>query len=131
MKKLTIEWLHLDVETDGEATTCVRCAGTGEALADVVEALAHECRPTAVEISFKETKLAPSEVSRSNLVLVNGVPIEDVLPGASSSQNACQSCCELIGRETDCRTVEYGGETYETIPAALIRQAACAVAGCC
>lgn len=131
MNKLTIEWRHLDIEKDGVASTCARCADTGEELANVVESLARECGAKGVKISFKETKLAPSKVAQSNLVLFNGAPIEEVLPGAFAAKNECRSCCELIGEQTDCRTVEYGGKTYETIPAELIRQAACAVARCC
>jgi len=131
MKTLTIEWRHLDIEKDGVASTCARCADTGEELADVVESLARECGAKGVEISFKETKLPPSEVAQSNLVLFNGVPIEEILPGAFASKNECQSCCELIGEQTYCRTVEYGGRTYETLPAPLIREATCAVAQCC
>jgi len=131
MKNLTIEWRHLDIEKDGVASTCVRCNDTGEELADVVKALSLECGLKGTEISFKETKLAPSDVAQSNLVLFNGIPIEEVLPGAFASKNECQSCCDLIGSQTDCRTIEYNGKTYETIPAELIRQAACAVAHCC
>lgn len=131
MKNLTIEWQHLDIEKGGVASTCVRCADTGEAVADVVEALARECAPKGVEITCRETKLPASEVARSNLILFNGRPIEEILPRATASESNCPSCCELVGEQTNCRTVEIGGRSYEALPADLIRQAACAVAQCC
>lgn len=128
---ISIEWQHLDVEKNGEARTCMRCADTGEALGDLVAALGDECAPRGVEIRYRETKLPASEIARSNLILIDGVPIERLLPGASAATSGCASCGELIGEQAECRTVESQGRVYETIPAYLVRQAVCAVAQCC
>ncbi len=128
MNTLEIEWKHLDKS----GNTCIRCTDTGEALQSVIAQLAQECKSCGWNITFKETKLSESEIRQSNIILFNGRPIEDVLPGAKISESHCQSCCELIGdSSTSCRTVEFGGNSYEEIPSSLIRQAVCEVARCC
>ncbi|MBI2987981.1 MAG: DUF2703 domain-containing protein [Deltaproteobacteria bacterium] len=128
MKQLEIEWRHLDKE----GNTCSRCSDTGAALNQVVASLATECAPYGWEIALKETKLTEKEIDESNMILVNGMPIEKLLPDASTSQSHCASCCDVLGGESVCcRTIEYGEQSYEAIPARLIRQAICAVAQCC
>lgn len=127
MKTLTIEWKHLDMD----GATCVRCRDTGKTLAEVVGELANECREAGVQVVFRETALGTDRIRESNEILFNGVSLEDLLPGAVAGENACQSCCDLLGQETSCRTVESGGMTYEAIPESLIRAAACRAAGCC
>ncbi len=128
MKTLDIEWRHLDVG----GSTCERCAGTGGEVRDAVAALAAECGPKGVKVVFRETRLTERDIADSNLILLNGVPLERILPNAAASESHCASCGDLTGKaDTACRTVDYCGESFETIPTRLIRQAACAVAGCC
>ena len=127
MSTLEIEWRHLD--KDGR--TCLRCSDTLQSLQQVIQQLAAECAPHGVEIVYRETKLPIEQLSQSNLILFNGVPLEAVLPDASASENECQSCGDLCGEPSFCRTVTVGGRTFEAIPAALIRQAACSIAQCC
>lgn len=127
MKTLTIEWKHL--EMDG--ATCVRCRDTGKTLAEVVGELTRECREAGVKVVFRETVLGTDRIRESNQILFNGVPLTDLLPDTAAGENTCQSCCDLLGQETSCRTVESGGTTYEAIPESLIRAAACRAAGCC
>lgn len=128
MKTLEIEWKHL--EKAGE--TCARCIDTGKALRQVVAELAKECRPAGWEIQFKETKLTLGEISESNMILLNGEPLEEILPNAAAGESHCQSCCDLTGNSlTCCRTIEFNGKSYEAIPADLIRRSVCAVAQCC
>lgn len=127
MNQLLIEWRHLD--QDGN--TCLRCSDTGAALDAVVTRLAAECRACGWDIHFAETRLGAHQIDQSNLILINGMPIEDILPGATAGKNTCDSCCELAGRPTDCRTVEFAGKTYDAIPESLIRAAVCKVAECC
>ena len=127
MTTLEIEWRHL--EKDGR--TCLRCSDTLQSLQQVITQLAAECGPRGVRIAYRETKLPPEQLSQSNLILFNGVPLESVLPGASASENECQSCGDLCGQPSLCRSVSVEGRTFEALPAALIRQAACAAAQCC
>lgn len=127
MKTITIEWKHLD--QDGK--TCARCADTGKGLAEIVRELAAECSPKGVEIYLKETKLPAGEIGQSNLILINGTPLENILPATSSSVSNCCSCGELTGQEECCRTIVRFGTVHEAIPSDFIREAICRVAGCC
>ncbi|MDG4553503.1 MAG: DUF2703 domain-containing protein [Candidatus Competibacter sp.] len=127
MKTLEIEWRHL--EKDGR--TCLRCSDTLQSLQQVIARLAVECGPRGVRVEYRETKLLSEQLSQSNLILFNGIPLESVLPGASVAETECPSCGDLTGQPAFCRTVSVGGHTFEAIPAALVRQAACAVAQCC
>lgn len=120
MKRLEIEWRHLDKE----GKTCDRCSDTGETARRVFEDLSNELKPKGWELSFKETLLTEKEIPESNAVLFNGIPIEKLLPKAKRSDNCCASCGELLGAPTMCRTIEYSGRAYEAIPASLIREAA-------
>ena len=124
---ITIEWLHLEVA--GE--TCERCGDTGLELRRIVEQLRSECAPRGVEILFRETRLAPHQIATSNTILINGVPLEEILPRAEASTSCCPSCGDLTGGTEQCRTLVHLGRTYETIPADLVRQAVCKAAGCC
>lgn len=124
MKKLTIEWKHLDVE--GE--TCDRCYDTGENLANEVKRLNRALQTKNIEVELIETKLDDKEISQSNLILFNGVPLENIL-NIEISKNYCASCSNLIGTDIYCRTIVYEGNEYEDIPAKAIRDAAFKVLG--
>ena len=126
MKTLEIEWKHLDVE----GKTCSRCFETGEALQEVIGKLTEECKPLGWEINFMETKLTSKNISESNILLFNGKPIEAILPEARASESHCESCSEITGKSTSCRTVEFDGNSYGGIPADLIRQAVFQITQC-
>ncbi|WP_417910038.1 DUF2703 domain-containing protein [Candidatus Electronema sp. PJ] len=128
MHVLEIEWRHFDQE----GNTCIRCSETGAALQKAVTELAEECQPKGWELRFQETKLPAQRMEESNLILINGKPLEQLLPHATLRQSHCQSCCEMLGSEaTQCRAIELDGRLYEGIPWQLIRQAVCAAAQCC
>lgn len=124
MKTLTIEWRHLDVE--GE--TCDRCYDTGENLTHEAIRLNRALAPRGFKVEVKETKLDDKQIPNSNTLLFNGIPIEDILD-IKVSQNYCDSCTNLLGKETYCRTVFFDGNEYEDIPAKAIREAAYKVLG--
>ncbi len=127
MNKVMVEWFHLDV--NGE--TCDRCSGTGEELRAIVEKLNEECNGRGVSVELRETLLGPLEIEKSNLIEVDGRPIENVLKGASTSLSNCETCGELVGEHTSCRTVVQFGVVYETVPQRLVRDAVCRSAECC
>jgi len=127
MKTVIIEWMHLD--KDG--STCERCNNTGKEIEEVVLRLNAECEPSDVRIELLETRLSESEIDKSNLILVNGFPLESLLPDAQASSSNCSSCGELTGKEESCRTIVQSGSIYETIPQQMIRNAVCQVAKCC
>lgn len=125
MRTLEIEWRHY--EKDG--ATCLRCSATGKTLQQVLAELQQELAAEGVQVHFTETKLPGSRLAESNTILFNGVPLEELLAGAGSGSSECASCACLVGNETVCRTVVYGGRSYEEIPEELIRQAAWRAAG--
>ena len=127
MSNLLIEWSHFEKDKQ----TCLRCAETGREIDDVIDEMLKLCAPKGIQIKFKETKLGEEDTSKSNSILFNGTPIEEVLPNAQTSTNYCGSCSELTGKETYCRTVKYHDEVYATIPGSLIREAICSVVQCC
>jgi len=120
MRELTVEWLHYEKE----GATCDRCAATGKSIREVVAGLSDELAGQGVKVTFFETPLTEEFMAQSNMILFNGIPLEDLLGTATSAQNDCQSCSCLTGTDTTCRTVEYEGRSYEEIPDELIRQAA-------
>ncbi|MBU4177810.1 MAG: DUF2703 domain-containing protein [Desulfurivibrionaceae bacterium] len=127
MGTITVEWRHLDKE----GKTCDRCAETGQGITEMLLRLREECRGKGVEILFTETKLSGAEITQSNLILINGTPLEAFLPQATASESNCCSCGELTGREESCRTIIRHGQAHEAIPPEFIREAICRVAGCC
>jgi hypothetical protein len=125
MKELSIEWRHYDKE----GATCDRCAATGRSLSEVVAQLSEELAALGIAVTSTETLLPEEQMAQSNLILLNGIPLEAVLERAVSQESPCPSCSCLTGSPTSCRTVEYGGVSYEEIPADLLRQAAYTVLG--
>lgn len=124
MKTLKIEWKHLDVAGD----TCERCYDTGENLASEVKRLNRTLEPQGIKVELIETKLDDTQIPESNIILFNGVPIEDIL-NIKVSKNYCDSCTTLLGTDIYCRTVTFEGNEYEDIPAKAIRKAALKVLG--
>ena len=124
MTTLTIEWKHLDVAGD----TCDRCYDTGENLLQEVKRLSRKLQPQGVEVELIETKLDDTQIPQSNMILFNGVLLEDIL-NIEVSTNFCDSCTNLVGTDIYCRTVTFEGNEYEDIPAKAIRQAALKILG--
>ena len=127
MTTIDIEWRHLVV---AEAT-CDRCGDTGALLRQLVAELNHECAPHQVNIRLTETPLGPERIAESNMVLINGRPLEAIVPTIQVGSSSCVSCGDLTGRDEQCRTLEISGQTFEVPPVYLIRAEVCRLAGCC
>jgi hypothetical protein len=119
MRTLTIEWKHLEVK--GE--TCDRCYDTGENLTQEIKRLNRALGPGGIRVELKETLLDDTQIPASNAIFFDGVPIEKLLD-IGISENRCDSCTALLGKETYCRTVWFEGGEYEDVPAKAIRRAA-------
>jgi hypothetical protein len=111
MNQMPIVWKRL--VKGGE--TCTRCGNTGRELDAVVAKLTASLRPLGIEpvlrtqeIDEEAFKANPSE---SNRVWIAGKPIEEWL----EANVGMSRCCSVCG-DSDCRTLEVGGRTYETIP---------------
>ncbi|MEW6648270.1 MAG: sigma-70 family RNA polymerase sigma factor [Pseudomonadota bacterium] len=127
MKKVTVEWRHLEVG----GATCERCGDTGEEVRNAVAALNQECLPRNVWFELRDTPLSATELAQSNSLLIDGRPIEQLLPDTRVGRSDCLSCGTLVGTDAVCRTLEQDDTRYETIPARLIRDAACRAVDCC
>jgi tRNA U54 and U55 pseudouridine synthase Pus10 len=106
---------------DGE--TCERCGGTYLELQKALETLRRELRPLDIE-PFVETQeldeqTFKAEPSASNRIWIAGIPVEEWLDATVGKSRCCAAC-----GDSECRTVSVGDATFETIPAALIIEAA-------
>lgn len=117
-KKLTITWQRLI----SEGNTCPRCGSTEDELNKAVLLLREKLSPLGIEVTLEKKELNPEEFKedpkKSNQILFNDQLLEDVI-GAKTGQS---QCCDVCGDE-QCRTVETGGESLETIPTELIVKA--------
>lgn len=111
MKPMQILWKRL--VKGGE--TCTRCGDTGRELETAVAKLAAALRPLGIEPVLETQEIDEAafkaNTSESNRVWIAGKPIEEWL-GADVGMSRCCSVCG----DSDCRTLEVGGRTYETIP---------------
>lgn len=111
MKLMQILWKRL--VKGGE--TCTRCGDTGRELKAAVAKLAAALRPLGIEPVLETQEIDEAafkaNTSESNRVWIAGKPIEQWL-GADVGMSRCCSVCG----DSDCRTLEVGGRTYETIP---------------
>lgn len=120
MKVLPIVWKRL-VSSDGK--TCDRCNSTNQEMQRAVSKLKEVLGPLGIEptletreIDEEEFKANPSE---SNRIWIAGRSIEEWLGARVGSSR----CCSVCG-ESECRTVEVGGTTFEAIPEELFLKAA-------
>lgn len=121
MKTLLIEWKHFN---KGSAT-CERCSLTGDNLKVIIKELKKKIHTFGINIEYRETKLTEANMDQSNQVIIDGMPIENLVPDTVVDQNYCSSCSGLIANpgSCNCRTIKQGENTYEAIPKELIKTA--------
>lgn len=111
MKAMPIVWKRL--VKGGE--TCTRCGDTGRELEAAVVKLAIALRPLGIEPVLETREIDEAafkaNTSESNRVWIAGRPIEEWL----NADVGMSRCCSVCG-DSDCRILEVGGHTYETIP---------------
>jgi len=117
---LPIIWQRL-VSSDGK--TCDRCDATHQAIQRAFRILKETLRPLGIEpiletraIDEQSFKANPSE---SNRIWIAGRSMEEWLGAKVGSSR----CCSVCG-ESECRTVEIVGRTFEAIPEKLFLKAA-------
>jgi hypothetical protein len=118
MPSLPIRWQRL--VKDGR--TCNRCGSTEVEVRRAADTLRHVLAPLGIEpqlevVSVGEAAFAASPLE-SNRIWIAGRPVEDWLSGSVSSSR----CCSVCG-DSECRTLEVRGTTFETIPERLIVKA--------
>jgi len=118
MQPMQILWKRL--VKGGE--TCPRCGATGLEIEAAAAKLAVALRPLGIETVFDTQEIDEATFkanpSESNRVWIAGKPIEAWL-GAEVGKSRCLSVCG----DWNCRTLEVGGRTYETIPEELFIKA--------
>ncbi len=120
MKPLPIIWQRL-VSANG--STCPRCNGTGQEIQRALDRLKAALAPLGIEPSLESREISEdafkSAPSESNRIWIAGKPMEEWLEGSVGSS----PCCSVCG-DSECRTVDVGGATFETIPESLVVRAA-------
>ncbi len=120
MKQLPITWQRL-VSPDGR--TCDRCGATFEEVQRAVTTLRDVLQPLGIEPVLETREIDDATFranpSLSNRIWVLGEPMENWLHATVGSSR----CCSVCG-DTECRTVDVGGTTFETIPERLVVRAA-------
>lgn len=117
-KKLVIIWQRLI--SDG--STCPRCGSTENELDHAVLQLKKKLNPLGIDVTLQKVEMTIEEFkkdpSKSNRILFNDYLLEDVINAKMGSSQ----CCDVCG-DKECRTLEYGNKSFETVPADIIIKA--------
>lgn len=115
---LKIRWQRLV----SEGGTCPRCGSTEKEVEKAVSTLMQSLAPLGIEVVFEKEELSVAEFKKdplqSNRIWINDRLLEEWIGGGVGRT----PCCDVCGPH-DCRTVEVGGQVYETIPAEIIIKA--------
>lgn len=118
MPPLPIRWQRL--VKDGR--TCTRCGNTEVEVRRAADTLRQVLAPLGIEPQLEVTEVEEAAFAasplESNRIWIAGRPMEEWLNGSVGSSR----CCSVCG-ESDCRTLEIRGTTFETIPERLIVKA--------
>lgn len=116
---LKLKWQRL---MDNENRTCLRCGASEEELEKAYLKLKEALSPLGIDVVLEKSKLSLDEFRAnplsSNQIWIGDKTLEEWL-GAKTGES---KCCDVCGDE-ECRTIEFGKHTYETIPAPLIIKA--------
>lgn len=116
-KTMLVEYLYLDLKT------CERCVGTDQELKAVLDTLSPALALAGYSVEYQKIEMTTREIATENRFLssptirVNG---RDIC--AAVAENDCGCCGEISGTRVDCRVFEYGGETFEVPPKAMLAE---------
>ncbi|EBY4364875.1 DUF2703 domain-containing protein [Salmonella enterica subsp. enterica serovar Bovismorbificans] len=116
---LPIVWQRL---LDSNGDTCPRCRDTGDTVQKAYHRLQAILAPLGIEprlevVALDEVTFAAATME-SNRVWFSGLPLEDWIGAQAGSSRCCGAC-----GDSDCRTLDIGGATYEAIPESLLIRA--------
>lgn len=118
MKTLSIVWQRL--VSNGQ--TCPRCAGTGNEVEQAYQQLRTQLLPLGIEpvLEIREIDEATfkADPTASNRIWIAGQPMEKWLNASVGSS----PCCSVCG-DSECRTMDVDGTTYEVVPEELLVKA--------
>lgn len=92
--RILIELHHLDL---GEIA-CGRCSDTGETLLNVIAELGGEHLLDDAVLEVKNTLLLTNRANESNMVINNGIPLEQILDEKVGCAQ-CSACSEFCGQQ--------------------------------
>lgn len=119
MKCLPIVWQRL---VSAAGTTCPRCQGTQDQVLRAVDRLKAALEPMGIRPTLEIRELDQiafqNRPAESNRIWIAGKPMDQWIEGKVGSSRCCNEC-----GDSDCRTVEVGGATYEVIPEQLLVRA--------
>lgn len=119
-REIVIEWKHIGTDI---GNTCERCGETGLAVIRVVEEIRPALEQEGIAVRIIETVLPDEAIAESNSILVNGIPIDELIAGMTVTATPCTSCACITGQDdVECRAVAYEGALYEAIPEGVIRR---------
>ncbi len=119
MKKLSITWKHYDKG----GKTCDRCRITGKNIRQLLTELKPELAKRNINLVYQEEKLEKDAIDQSNLILLNGTPIEKFLPDIQVQHTPCDSCSCLAGTDVSCRAILQNGYVSEDVSKGLLTEA--------
>lgn len=118
MKTLSIVWQRLV----SHGQTCPRCAGTGDEVERACQQLRAQLLPLGIEPVLETQEIDEAtfkaDPSASNRIWIAGQPVEKWLDASVGSSQ----CCSVCG-DSECRTMDVGGATYEVVPEELLVKA--------
>lgn len=119
LKKLIIQWQRL---IDDKDQTCPRCSATGETVKTGVSKLKNALAELGIEVELIQKAIDFSTFVnnplQSNSILLNGKLLEEWIGGKTGKSE----CCDVCG-DSECRTISFGKNTFESIPENLIIKA--------
>ena len=114
--------LKWQVVIDKDGKTCTHCGATEESLKKAMAMLEEEGVKAELEVVKKTVDDFSKSCSESNLVWVNGMPLNEVL-NAEVGSAKCSGVCTTHKADAMCRTLVLDGKSFETIPPELIMKA--------
>ncbi|MEF8873383.1 MAG: DUF2703 domain-containing protein [Candidatus Thermoplasmatota archaeon] len=131
--KLSIDFLYVDL------SECERCRSSDETLDRALRELRDQIHRNNIDsITVNKRKIRSDEQAekhglvRSPTLRINDTDIEEIVNEDYEVKDSyCPSCEDVTGPEcyeitgggNECRVFEYEGETYETIPKEMIKEA--------
>jgi hypothetical protein len=124
MKTLKIQWQRLLIDDK----TCPRCGATEEEVDKAYISLKQSLSPLGIKVVLEKKALERTvfqkNPSQSNLIIIGERTLEYWLKSYTGKSPCCGTC-----GDTECRTIETQGKTFEIIPAELIIRAGLIAAG--
>jgi hypothetical protein len=116
--RIVIEWRHIEF---GDIP-CGRCTDTGTNLLNVVSELDKEHLLEGVELEIQNTILHPEQIEESNVVLINGVPVEKIL-NTGVMFPGCSGCLESKHESGHFHSAAPARDVFKGIPVEVLREA--------